>query len=233
MCGRYVAASPPSTWASYFEVDETVLEAAEPAGPNWNVAPTDPVPAVAVSRDGHRRLGTFRWGLIPPWADPSIAARLINARAETVVTKPAFKQAFARHRCLLPADGFYEWQRLEGAAKRPWYISRADGAPMAFAGLWEVWRSPTGEARRTCSIITTTANPLMAPIHDRMPVILEAADWGSWLAPDNDDVPALRGLLVPADDRTLTRHPVSTLVNSVRNNGPELIELSPEVDAPR
>jgi putative SOS response-associated peptidase YedK len=233
MCGRYVAASPPSTWASYFDVDETAIDPADPPPPSWNVAPTDPVPAVAVGRDGQRRLGLFRWGLVPPWAQPSVAARMINARAETVLTKPAFKRAFARHRCLLPADGFYEWQRVEGAAKRPWYIHRADGAPMAFAGLWEVWRSPAGEPMRTCSIITTTANPLMAPVHDRMPVILEASDWRDWLAPDNTDLAALQGLLVPADERTLTRHGVSTLVNSVRNNGPDLIELSPEGDVPR
>jgi len=233
MCGRYVAASPPSTWASYFEVDETVVDAAEPPPPSWNVAPTDAVPAVAVGRDGHRRLGTFRWGLVPPWADPSIGARMINARAETVLTKPAFKRAFARHRCLLPADGFYEWQRTEGAAKRPWYVHRADGAPLAFAGIWEVWRSPTGDPLRTCSIITTSANSLMAPVHDRMPVIVEAADWQFWLAPANEDLPGLRALLVPADERTLSRYPVSTLVNSVRNNGPELIESSPEANAPR
>jgi len=232
MCGRYVAASPPSTWASYFEVDELAPQPSEPAQPSWNVAPTDVVPAVAVTRDGHRRLGTFRWGLVPPWAEPSIASRLINARAETVLTKPAFKGAFARRRCLLPADGFYEWQRT-GTGKRPWYIQRADGAPMAFAGLWEVWHSPTGEALRTCTIITTPANPLMAPIHDRMPAILEPSDWRAWLAPDNADLAGLQGLLIPADERTLARHVVSTLVNSVRHNGPELIESSPEVDVPR
>jgi putative SOS response-associated peptidase YedK len=225
MCGRFVASSPPSVLASYFEVDDV---AAEAEGPNYNVAPTDPVPAVAVASSGQRRLGLYRWGLVPSWATSAAgAARMINARAETVLTKPAFRNAFARRRCLLPADGFYEWARPADGPKQPWFVHRADGAPLAMAGLWEVWRDEHGDLRRTCSVITTGANAAMAPIHDRMPVLIDPADWPAWLDRGNDDVGALATLLVPPDVRLLEMHRVSSLVNSVRNNGPELVEPVP------
>jgi putative SOS response-associated peptidase YedK len=222
MCGRYVAASPTSVLAAYFEVDEV---AAPSEGPNYNVAPTDPVPAVAVASSGERRLGVYRWGLVPSWSTSATgAARLINARAETVLSKAAFRTAFARRRCLLPADGFYEWARPADGPKQPWFVHRADGAPLAMAGLWEIWRPPEGELLRTCSVITTSANELMAPIHDRMPVLIEPGQWATWLDRANDDVASLAALLAPADDRVLEAHRVSPLVNSVRNNGPELLD---------
>jgi len=226
VCGRYVASSSRAVLADYFQIDETVDETLiEPEVTSFNVAPTDPVPAVAVASNGSRRLGLFRWGLIPSWAKSGTgAARMINARAETVRTLPAFRSAFARRRCLLPADGFYEWEKRPDGTKQPWLVHRADGAPMAFAGLWEVWRTPAGELLRTCSVITSTANALMAPIHDRMPVLIDPSDWEHWLDRNADDVDALHGLLVPADDRLLERYQVTTRVNSVRNNDPALLE---------
>jgi putative SOS response-associated peptidase YedK len=227
MCGRYVATTAPEVLAEYFAVDEV---RAEPPPPSWNVAPTDPVPAIVV-RDERRLLGQLRWGLVPSWAkDRTGAARMINARAETVATKAAFRAAFARRRCLLPADGFYEWERNPDGTKRPWFIHRADSAPMALAGLWEVWRSPDGEWARTCAVVTTSANAFMAPIHDRMPVVVDHADWAQWLDPSFEDIDHVRSLLVPADPRLLERHCVDTRVNSVRNNGPELVLAAGSVD---
>jgi putative SOS response-associated peptidase YedK len=240
MCGRYVASTPSDVLADYLDADEVRSEL-PPA--NWNVAPTDPVAAV-VNRGGQRLLGPMSWGLVPSWAtDRTGAARMINARAETLATKPAFRSAFSRRRCLIPADGFYEWERRSGGPKRPWFIHRADGAPMVFAGIWEAWRPPEqrrpkptpGQPRdeakddrppplRTCSIITTTANADLTALHDRMPVLIDPVDWADWLDPDNDDIDQLGRLLGPADQRLLDRYPVATLVNRVANNGPELIE---------
>jgi putative SOS response-associated peptidase YedK len=227
MCGRYVASTPTAALASEFEVDE-VAEAAQDAPPSFNVAPTDPVPGVAVNRAGARVLGRFRWGLVPSWAtDTRDAARRINARAETLVAKPAFRNAISRRRCLLPADGFYEWERRGDGSKQAWFIHRSDGRSMAMAGLWEVW-SP-GEDQpllRTCSVITTAANDMMGPVHSRMPVVLERDAWSVWLDRAMRDPADVDHLLVPAGEATLTRRPVSALVNSVQNNGPELIEAA-------
>jgi putative SOS response-associated peptidase YedK len=213
MCGRYVASTPTAVLADWFDVDEVAVE----PDPSWNVAPTDPVPAIVTRRDGPRRLGLLRWGLVPSWSrDPGGAAR-----SETLLGKPAFRSAFARRRCLLPADGFYEWER---PARRAWFIHAPDRTPLAMAGLWEVWHGSGGEVLRTCSVITTAANALLAPLHDRMPVFLHRSDWGTWLDPANDDVDSLASLLVPAPEEMLTLHRVGPLVNSVRNNGPELID---------
>jgi putative SOS response-associated peptidase YedK len=231
MCGRYGASTPPSVLAEEFDVDEVVVE---DQAPSYNVAPTDPVPAIAVNRAGSRVLGQFSWGLVPSWEpDRKGAARRINARAETVLDKPAFRNAFARRRCLLPADGFYEWERRPDGSKQPWFVHRADGRPMAMAGLWEVWRE-TDDAPllRTCTVITTAANDLMQPVHDRMPVILERPSWSGWLDRDSFDADALSGLLIPAGDDVLIRHRVSNQVNSVRNNGPDLVEPVPEPAPP-
>jgi putative SOS response-associated peptidase YedK len=212
--------------AEYFAVEEV---RAEPPGPSWNVAPTDPVPSVLVRRE-RRLLGWLRWGLVPSWAkDARGAARTINARSESLGSKPAFRSAFARRRCLLPADGFYEWQRLADGTRQPWLFRRADGAPLAMAGLWEVWRDPSvaeheGELLRTCAVVTTGANTLMAPIHDRMPVLLEARDWAAWLDPATEDLEGLAALLVPADPRVLDCYPVTPRVNSVRENDAGLLE---------
>jgi len=219
MCGRFVQAQSAQSYAEHFGAALGVDEA---LAPSWNVAPTDRVYAVA-QHEGERTLGTFRWGLIPWYADsPKVAARHINARAETVSSKPAFKDSFSRRRCLVPADGFYEWERLDSGGKLPHYIHSSDGSPLALAGLWGSWRDPDGERITTCTIITTKPNDLVGRLHDRMPVVLSAEAWDRWLDPSNADVASLRAILVPAGDG-LTEHAVSTLVNDVRNNYRECI----------
>jgi putative SOS response-associated peptidase YedK len=170
---------------------------------------------------GGRELALVRWGLIPAWAkEASIGGRLINARSETVAEKPAFRSAFRKRRCLVPADGFYEWRKREGGGpKQPMLVRRRDGAPFAFAGLWEHWRGPEGEVQ-TCTILTTEANAVLAPIHDRMPVILDPAAYDRWLDPAR---PGAEELLRPCSDGWLEAFPVSTRVNNVRNDVAELI----------
>jgi putative SOS response-associated peptidase YedK len=209
-----------------------------------DVAPTQDVYAVATRRakeDGEkprRQLGAFRWGLIPNWAkEASIGNKMINARAEGIDTKSAFKRALTRRRCIIPADAFYEWQVREDSAqpgkkrgRLPYVVRHKDGSPLAFAGLWEFWRppdDPTAEPIRSCVIITTEANELLAPIHDRMPVILPPEAWDRWLDPANDDLTAIKGLLVPAPAAGFEAYPVSNRVNGVANEGPELIEPLP------
>jgi putative SOS response-associated peptidase YedK len=224
MCGRYVMATPMDVLVDRFEVDDVRIDELPPS---WNVAPTDPVPAI-VERDGQRRLGTLRWGLVPHWADtPKDAAKRINARAESVHENAAFRDAFRRHRCLLPADGFYEWKRRPDGKKQPYFIRAVAAGPLAFAGLWAAWRDPrTDEWIRTCTIITTNANAQVRPLHDRMPVVLSPDDYATWLDPDQSDVVALRALLAPAPDDALEIVEANPAVNSVRNNGPELITTS-------
>jgi putative SOS response-associated peptidase YedK len=237
MCGRFVSSSPPDEIARYF--DAVAPEAMLPA--RYNVAPTTDVYAVLVD-GGIRRVDAFHWGLVPSWAkDPRIGSKMINARAETLTSKGTYKAAFRRRRCLIPADGFYEWQKLDAKNKQPHFIQRTDGEPLAFAGLWEVWRpkregageaaeaaeggeAGEAEALHSCTIVTTTANETMAPLHDRMPVILPASAWDEWLDPANDDLGTLGRLLVPAPPSLIAAHPVSTEVNRVRNDGPHLIE---------
>lgn len=226
MCGRYTSTTSPADLADHFGVDEVV---ADDLGPRYNVAPTDEVYAVARSSAGPTRLGTFRWGLLPFWAkDPSAGAKMINARAESILDKPAFRRPFERRRCIVPADGFYEWQTVEGQTKRrPWYVRRTDGDVLAFAGLWASWRPSRGsdEGRIvSCSIITTDANDAVRPIHDRMPVVLPPSAWAEWLDPANDDVEALQSFLVPAPSVLLTLTPVNDAVSNVRNDGPHLLE---------
>jgi putative SOS response-associated peptidase YedK len=178
-----------------------------------------------------RELRVVRWGLVPFWAkDVKIGSRMINARAETVAEKPAFRRAFAKRRCLLPADGYYEWQSQPGMAKQPMYITRVDGRSLAFAGLYELWRDPAVGRDDpdawlwTATVITTSAPDELGMIHDRMPMIIDPASWTDWLDPANNEVADLRALLSPAATSSLTTFPVSTEVNSVRNNGPQLIE---------
>lgn len=227
MCGRFVSSSGAEDIAKYFDVDEVSEQALEHR-PNYNTAPTTDV-FVVYSDGGARRLDTFHWGLVPRWAeDLRIGNKLINARAETVAEKPAFRSAFARRRCILPADGFYEWNKPEGAQrKQPWYITRRDGEPFAFAGLWEQWRGEPSEGSgeltvRSTTIITGTPNEKMSELHDRMPVILPASAWQAWLDPTTDAAEAA-GFLVPAPSELIQFHPVSTEVNNVRNKGEELI----------
>jgi putative SOS response-associated peptidase YedK len=218
MCGRYASHLPPEEIARLFS---TVGDLPN-IGPNWNVAPTDP--AMVVRRhptSGERRLDLLRWGLVPHFTkDLKAAQRPINARAETAATSGMFRGALAGRRCIVPADAFYEWKTTpEG--KQPYAIGRADGPPLAFAGLWEGWRSPEGETLRTFAILTTSANAAMSQIHARMPVILERADWPAWLG-ETEAAPA--DLLRSAAEGVLRIWRVSRAVNSVRNNGPSLLE---------
>jgi putative SOS response-associated peptidase YedK len=231
MCGRYVSVSSPTILAERFHVEEvrTGANGENYPEPNYNVTPRADVPAVAESR-GRRVLDIVRWGLVPSWAK-SVAAgdKMINARAERLLSSNAYKRAFERRRCIVPADGFYEWQTIEGLKQRqPWFISRRDREPLAFAGLWSVWhdRALGDDAPRirSCTIVTTEPNELMRDVHDRMPVILPESEWDTWLDAENHDVDALGRLLVPLGSDELERWPVSTLVNKPDNNSPELIE---------
>jgi putative SOS response-associated peptidase YedK len=237
MCGRFVQASSPELLVERFGVDVVAAPAHEPS---YNVAPRANVYAVRdrAEEAGRRRyLSELRWGLIPSWAkDTKIGDRMINARAESLADKPAYERAFRLHRCLVPAEGFYEWQR-RGSRKQPMFIHRRDGEPMTFAGLWAAWRDPKGDDPdgdwlRSCAIVTTNANGTVAPLHDRMPVVLEERDWDWWLDPAAGDIDGLTRLLRPAADELLVAYPVATAVNSADNDGPELVrrvELEPSL----
>jgi putative SOS response-associated peptidase YedK len=186
----------------------------------YNVAPTQDVPAVRPAKAGGRELAMLRWGLIPAWAkDEDIGARLINARGETAAELPSFRAAFRRRRCLVAADGFYEWRKAGKGPKQPFLVELADGRPFAFAGLWERWdKAPDGRPLETCTIITTRANELLAPIHDRMPVILPPADYDAWLDVEGTGVEAAKALLRPYPAAAMAAHPVSPRVNNARND---------------
>jgi putative SOS response-associated peptidase YedK len=230
VCGRYVSVSSPALLAERLHVDEVRAGDVEP---DYNVTPRTEVPIVAETKEHLRVLDRVRWGLVPSWAkDLSIGDRLINARAEGLASKPAYRRAFERRRCLMPADGFYEWRVVHGRKqKQPYFIARADREPMVFAGLYEVWRDRSDADApwvRSCVIVTTDANETLAPIHDRMPVVLPETAWGEWLDPDNHDTTALTRLLVPAPAGEFLAYPVSTLVNKPGNQGPELLDPVPE-----
>lgn len=230
MCGRYVVTTPPQQLALDFDA---VLNIEQPPtdSPDYNVAPTKQVPAVLV-RGEQRVLSTLRWGLVPFWAkDPSIGAKMINARIESAAEKSAFKQSFARRRCLLPADGYYEWLALPPEPdakpkakprKQPYYIHPADEGPLAFAGLYERWRDAEGRELWSTTILTAAAVESMSWLHDRMPLTVPRGGWEQWLAPAVDDPEQARALLDFAPRWTAV--PVSDQVNSVRNNGPGLVE---------
>ena len=192
--------------------------------PHYNIAPTQMAPVVRATPEG-RRLDLFRWGLIPSWAcDQAVGARMINARSETAAEKPAFGEALARRRCLVPADGFFEWQKV-GRARQPYFIRRRDGAPCALAGLWERWSaSPADGTIESFTVLTTTPNALVEPLHDRMPVIIEPADFARWLDLDQRDPATLRSLLRPLPAERMEAHPVSRRVNSPANDDPSCIE---------
>lgn len=218
MCGRYTLSAPPAKLAEWFDLEEPPPQ----LSPRYNIAPTQWV--AAIPNEPPRAIHRFRWGLVPSWAkDASIGNRMINARAETVAEKPAFRTAFKRRRCLIATDGFYEWRREPDGSKTPLHIHRPDHAPFAFAGLWEEWISPDASPIRTCTIITTTPNAVMAPIHDRMPVILPPERYALWLTPGEMKKDALVPLLVPCPDDWLTATEVQKLVNNPRNDGPECI----------
>ena len=223
MCGRFASTTPPDKLAAYFGAEAPLL-GDEEINADYNVAPTRDVPIVRV-REEERHLDYLRWGLVPRWAkDLRIGSKMINARAETVATKNSFRSAFAKRRCLVTADGFYEWKRLDPKTKQPMYIHRADGDPLAFAGLYERWTDAENLREiHTCTIITTTPNEMMSEIHDRMPVLLSPQRWEEWLDPTNADTESLQRLLVPAPEALLTSYAVSTEVNSVKNNSADLL----------
>ncbi|MBK8986649.1 MAG: SOS response-associated peptidase [Chloroflexi bacterium] len=219
MCGRFALASSGDTLLTAFDVAFTGLDVTQ-LGPRYNVAPTQPVLAVRPAKDGRQReLTLFHWGLIPSWAkDLKMGARLINARSETVAEKPAFRAAFKRRRCLVLADGFYEWQKLE-RGKQPMFIHLQEERPFALAGLWEIWQGGDGSELESCTILTTTPNELMAPIHDRMPVILDPADYDDWLYPGLQPEMA-QHLLRPYPAERMAAYAVSDWVNSPAHDDP-------------
>lgn len=218
MCGRFTQERPASELAEIFGAEPLVEE----PGARYNVAPTDEA-LVVVQRDERRAVTAYRWGLIPHWATAAkVGSRMINARAETITVSPAFRDAFARKRCIVPVESFYEWKR-DGTIRQPYRIVRRDGMPLALAGLWTGWREPdTGAVRRTFSIVTTTPNEAIATLHDRMPVVLERETWDRWLDPRRADPSELMGLLAPSE-ADLEIYPVGRDVNDVRRDGPELI----------
>ncbi len=229
MCGRIVLKAPPEQVAAEF-----ALAAVPELAPRHNIAPTEPVATIRLDdrADGEaaggpdaapRRCDLLQWGLIPPWSrDPRAGAKMYNARSETVAGKPAFREAFARRRCLVPVDGFYEWQK-RGGERRPFYFSAPHGELLALAGLWERWEYPGGQVIASCSILTTAANALMRRVHHRMPVILPPAARDAWLATGPDRIDTLRALLQPAGEDALRCWPVSTRVNGSGAEGPDLI----------
>ena len=228
MCGRYTLTVKPEVLAAMLRVEL-------PEGLSllrYNIAPTQPVPVVR-SIDGALRVDEIQWGFIPSWAKSvAIGPRLINARSETAGSKLAFRAAMRERRCIIPATGFYEWRR-EGLKKQPYFIRRRDGRPFVFAGLWTRWTADDGSQIDSCAILTTLPNEMIRQIHDRMPVILDERGWDLWLNPEERDIRRIVHLLAPTPTDNLDIHPVSPLVNSPANNGPECIEpieLAPETE---
>ena len=220
MCGRYTLSTPADLLSDLFE-----LETAVTVSPRFNIAPTQEVPVVRRDPDsGGRRLDLLKWGLVPFWAkEPSIGNRMINARSETVAEKPAYRASFRKRRCLVIADGFYEWQATDGP-KQPYFFHRIDGHPFAMAGLWDRWEKEPPSSLESFTILTTEANEVVAPIHNRMPVLLEETAFDSWLDPDFQDSESLARLLIPAPAAILQATPVSTYVNNPANEGPQCVE---------
>lgn len=226
MCGRMTQQRPTSELAEIFDAEDRI----DLPGGRFNVAPTDEA-AVVVQRDDHRAVTAYRWGLIPHWSDTAKTGnRMFNARAETIDRQPAFRYAFSKRRCLVPVDAYYEWLRA-GNVRQPYAIVRPDGKPIALAGLWAGWKDEdTGEIIRSFTIVTTSANGMMSPIHDRMPVVIPEEAWERWLDPSRTDGEALaelKHLLVPTPEGELELYPVSRRVNDVRNDGPDLVEPIP------
>ena len=223
MCGRFALISPTEKIADTFKINQASLSTLPPSIPRYNIAPTQPIAAVRLDEYGARELTFFHWGLIPSWSkDMKFGSKLINARSETVPEKPSFRAAFKRRRCIIPADGFYEWQKTNDG-KQPMFIQAADKTPLSLAGLWEFWSSPDGDAIQSCTILTTSPNEMMAQIHNRMPVILEPEDFQMWLDPGPNPLDALH-LFRSYPAHKMAAYPVSTIVNSARNDTPACIE---------
>ncbi|NGQ95608.1 SOS response-associated peptidase [Brevibacillus sp. SYP-B805] len=218
MCGRFSLFANPLMFMSEFEIDNLPFD----WHPRYNIAPGQMIPAI-IADGGRRRVGQLRWGLVPSWAkEEKIGYSMINARAETLAAKPAFRQLFRRKRCIIPADGFYEWKRTE-KGKQPMRITMKDGSLFAFAGLYDTWMRPDGEKLSTCTIITTQPNELVADIHDRMPVILRPEDMDIWLDREKFDADMLHSLLVPYNAAKMKAYPVSSIVGSPKNDVPACI----------
>ncbi|MBC6433518.1 SOS response-associated peptidase [Nostoc sp. HG1] len=218
MCGRFSQSLTGDAIAQAFQLAEV-----PDWQPRYNIAPTQTIPAIVAAKKGDRHFKPLRWGLIPSWSkDPAIGAKMINARSETVAEKPSFRSAFKQHRCLILADGFYEWRKQSGK-KQPFYFRLQDGSPFAFAGLWERWHAPEGDILETCTILTTEANQLVSQVHDRMPVILPTDRYDQWLDPTLQQSESLQALLRSYDADRMSAYPVSLSVNSPWNDAPECI----------
>jgi putative SOS response-associated peptidase YedK len=219
MCGRFALTSSAPRLARLLG-----LYGPTEVAPRYNIAPTQSIPAVRETGSGTREWVNLHWGLIPPWAKETRGAyRMINARAESLAQRPAFRSAFRRRRCLIPASGFYEWRQGPGR-KQPWYVTRRDEEPFAFAGLWERWRGPDAQVVESCTVITTEANPLVKTIHDRMPVILDPEDFAPWLSLGQQDTTVLAGLLRGWPEQPFRAFPVSTRVNDARIDDAACVE---------
>jgi len=227
MCGRFTLRTPAAILKDYFGLSDL-----PGLTPRYNIAPSQPVGAVRSGETG-RQWVELRWGLVPSWAkDPAIGSRMINARAETVAEKPAFREALEQRRCAIPADGFYEWQKLDGGGKQPYYLSRTGGGPFAFAGLWDRWRDrASGVVIESCTVITTTPNELLAPIHDRMPVMLDREAVTEWIREDAV-AGALDVLLQPFPADLMCALPVSSHVNRPANDDPGCVAPAPRAEGP-
>jgi len=223
MCGRYSITTPVQALRELFRFDGAPVN----LQPRWNVAPTQAAPVVRMAGDGSREFRMLNWGLVPYWAeDTSLQSHMINARGETVHDKPAFRQAFRQRRCLVPADGFYEWQTVAAKSKQPLLFRMRDRSPFAFAGLWERWIPPKGEVLETFAIVNTAANEIMAPFHDRVPVVLAPTDYAAWLDPAID----ARSLVRAPPSEWLDCMRVSTYVNSVRHDDSGCHEPAPDAE---
>ena len=219
MCGRFILSKPKKIKAKDLKIKESEVDLLKP---RYNIAPSNPVAAILNEKERH--IEPLRWGLIPSWAkEESIGSRMINARAETLAEKPSFKGLLHKHRCLVLADGFYEWAESP-RGKQPYLVRLKSDEPFTFAGLWSHWKNPKGEEIRTCTIITCAPNKLMESIHNRMPVILDAEERDIWLDPKNEDMPTLAGLLKPYPENEMEAYPVSKIVNSPENDREECIK---------
>jgi len=221
MCGRFTLTSTPEALAERFGLD-----ARPNAAPRWNIAPGQQVLAVRSRGDGTRWAQPLRWGLVPPWSSPELGPPLVNARAETAALRPAFREAFRARRCIVPANGFYEWADL-GAYRQPYWIAPPDGALFGIAGIWERWTDSSGARLESCALLTTAANARIADLHDRMPAILAPDQYTLWLDPAQEPA-ALAALLAPLASDSLALRPVSTRVNRIENDDASLVEAVPE-----